>query len=305
MNTPIFYQNTPTRSGKAPSNGLEIYFETFGNPSNPAIVLIMGLDAQCTLWSMAFIEPLVAAGYYILRFDNRDIGLSTWLNEWNRRKPYTLEDMAMDVLGLMDYLNIPKAHIIGASMGGMIAQRLAISHASRVKSLTSIMSSGYSLQVSLQPNLGTKLQAWIAPFVLRNFEIKNKYTHPKITVESYLRTYRYLAGTKYPFNESYFNQLFTHNIIERKGQNPNARLQQFSAIVASGSRLSELPKITVPSLVIHGTADKLVHPNHARVYAPLIPNMKMLWLEGMGHEIAHGFLPEIHLSILELLALSE
>jgi pimeloyl-ACP methyl ester carboxylesterase len=298
----IFYQNPPTQSGKAPANGIALYYETFGKPENPAVVLIMGLDAQCTLWSMGFIEPLVAAGYYVVRFDNRDIGLSTWIDDWHRQRPYKLEDMALDVVGLLDFLKIPQAHLIGASMGGMIAQRLAISHASRVLTLTSIMSTGYTLNLSLQPNISTKIQAFIAPFVMRFFEVKNKYTHPDVTVDSYVKTYRFLAGTRFPFNEPYFRELFTYNITARKGQNPRARLQQFSAIVASGSRLRELPQIKAPTLVIHGTADPLVLPIHAQTYAPLIPTSKLVWIEGMGHEIAYGYLPEIHVAILELIA---
>ena len=156
--TPIFDKNySPTQSGKVRSNGIELYYESFGKPSNPAIVLIMGLDAQCVIWSMGFIEPLVKAGYNVVRFDNRDIGLSTWIDDWYRSTPYTLEDMAADTVGLLDALQIKKAHIMGASMGGMIAQRVAISYPERVLSLTSIMSSGYVLNPKATKKLVMKL----------------------------------------------------------------------------------------------------------------------------------------------------
>ncbi|MDP5122233.1 MAG: alpha/beta hydrolase [Spirosomaceae bacterium] len=286
---------------KAKSNGIEIYYETFGKPENPAVLLIMGLDCQCVMWSMDFIEPLVAAGYYVIRFDNRDIGLSTWMNDWNKKKLYTLEDIARDAIGLLDAINIPKAHIIGASMGGMIAQRIALSHAEKVLSLTSIMSSGYALNPSAVKSFSTKIAFRLMPYLVKKVRIKNKILDGKVTVDSYLATYKkVLAGTKYPFNEAYFRKLFSYSILERKGQNPKARYQQLCAIVASGSRLKELPKINVPTLILHGTADKLVPPIHAKIYAPLIPNAKMVWLEGVGHEIPTGALPQVHEEILAL-----
>lgn len=287
---------------KAKSNGIEIYYETFGKPENPAVLLIMGLDCQCVMWSMDFIEPLVNAGYYVIRFDNRDIGLSTWMNDWNKKKLYTLEDIARDAIGLLDAINIPKAHIIGASMGGMIAQRIALSHAEKVLSLTSIMSSGYALNPSAVKSFSTKVAFRLMPYLVKRVRIKNKILDGKVTVDSYLATYKkVLAGTKYPFNEPYFRKLFSYSILERKGQNPKARYQQLCAIVASGSRLKELPKINVPTLILHGTADKLVPPIHAKIYAPLIPNAKMVWLEGVGHEIPTGALPQVHEEILTLL----
>ncbi len=285
---------------KVPSNGIELYHECFGEVGNPAVLLIMGLDAQCVLWSMSFIEPLVAAGYYVVRFDNRDIGLSTWISNWHRRQPYTLEDMAKDTVGLLDALNIKQAHIVGASMGGMIAQRIAISYPERVLSLTSIMSSGYVLNPKATKKIGLKILFSVMPFILRNFKIKNKLIDQEPTVKNYLATYRTLAGTKYPFNRDYFEPLFTWSITVRRGQNPKARLQQYAAIVASGSRLKELPNIKANTLILHGTADKLVPPVHAQIYAPLIAQARMVWLEGVGHEIPVGVLSQVHSEMLAL-----
>lgn len=298
----IFDKNySTTQSGKVRSNGIEIYYESFGNASNPTIVLIMGLDAQCVIWSMNFIEPLVAAGYHVIRFDNRDIGLSTWIEDWHRSRPYTLEDMAADTVGLLDALHIEKAHIIGASMGGMIAQRVAISYPERVLTLTSIMSSGFVLDTKATNRIAIKLVFAILPYIIRYFTVKNRFTDHKVNLKTYMATYRMLSGTKYPFNQTYFEQLFQWSIFERKGQNPKARLQQYSAIVASGSRLKELPKIKCPTLILHGTADKLVPPIHAKIYAPLIPDAKMVWLDGVGHEIPNGVLDQVHKEILGLL----
>ncbi len=295
-----------TQAGKAPVNGIEIYYETFGNAKNSAILLIMGLDAQCLMWSELIIKPLVEASYYVVRFDNRDIGLSTWMNDsWNKKKPYTLEDMAQDSIELLDFLNIKDAHIMGVSMGGMIAQRMGISYPERVKSLALIMTSGYSLDLKVAPNFREKIFRVSLPFLLKNVKLKNKYFMKEATVSSYLALYKYLAGKRFPFREDFFRELFTHTIEVRKGQNPKARFQQFCALVASGSRLKELYKIKAPTLVLHGTDDKLVPHIHAKTYAPLIPQAKVVWMEDVGHELPLGILPEILPEFFELFKQAE
>lgn len=288
-----------TASGKAKTNGIELYYETFGKETDPAVVLIMGLDAQCLLWSAAFVAPLVEAGFQVIRFDNRDIGLSTWIENWKKNKPYTLEDMALDTVGLLDYLGIEKAHFIGASMGGMITQRLAISHSNRVLSITCIMSTAFALDCEVFKSAFRKAFLKVAPTILKYLPVRNRWTHHKTTVDGYLALYKYLAGTKYPFDKAYFTELFTKLVEERKGQNPKARLQQFCAIVASGSRLQELEKITAPALIMHGNADKLVPIMHSKKYAALIKNSKFIELDGIGHEIPRPALSEIQGYILE------
>jgi pimeloyl-ACP methyl ester carboxylesterase len=273
------------KKGKANTNGIELYFESFGNDTDPAIVLIMGLDAQCVLWSPAFIEPLVAAGFRVIRFDNRDIGLSTWIENWQKSSPYTLEDMAQDTIGLLDYLGIEQAHFMGASMGGMITQRIAISYPERVLSIICHMSSAHPLDLEVVKGLPKKMFVKMAPLIMKYLPIKTRWTHHKGTVGSYLATYKFLSGTKHKFDREYFRELFTYSILERQGQNPRARLQQFSAVVASGSRLQELHKIEAPALILHGNADKLVPIGHSKKYAKLIKNARFVELDGIGHEI--------------------
>lgn len=291
--------NLNSTTGKATTNGIEIFYESFGDTSHPAVVLIMGLDAQCVIWSSTFIAPIVEAGYRVIRFDNRDIGLSTWLDSWSKAKPYTLEDMAKDTIELLDFLSIPKAHIVGASMGGMIAQRLAISHAERVLSLTSIMSSGYMLDPNLITSFSQRNFLRVLPKLIKWAPIPLKHINMKVTVGNYLAVYKYLSGTKYEFDKATFTELFTYAIEERKGQNPKARVQQFCAIVASGSRLNELKKVDVPTLIIHGNADKLVPISHSKKLATIIPNSVYVEMEGIGHEIPRPAIPEYHKHIIE------
>jgi pimeloyl-ACP methyl ester carboxylesterase len=298
----IFSHKYFSSSGIAPGHGVELYYELFGSLQRPTILLIMGLDAQCYLWSMPFVEPLVEAGYSVLRFDNRDIGRSTWLHHWKKKNPYTLEDMAQDCLALLNHLNIAKAHVIGASMGGMIAQRLAISHAERLHSLTCIMSTGFALDPEVQPSFWKKLVVKAAPFVIKKIAPPKKYTYHNVTLSRYLATYRWLAGQKYVFDRAYFTQLFQYLLHERQGQNPRAMFQQFCAVMASGSRLNELPSISIPTLAIHGTADKLVPIAHAYKYTKLIPNCQLVSIDGIGHEIPRAELPNILQTLLKHIA---
>jgi pimeloyl-ACP methyl ester carboxylesterase len=291
-----------TQNGKATSNGIELYYEVFGDLTKPAVVLIMGLDAQCIMWSEAFIIPIVEAGFCVIRFDNRDVGLSTWITNWKKSQPYTLEDMALDTVGLLDFLGIKKAHFIGASMGGMITQRLAISQQKRVLSVTIIMSSAHPLDSELFRSPFRKIFLKLAPTILKYLPVKNKWTNHKTTVEAYLALYKFLAGTKYEFDRAYFARMFTYGILERKGQNPKARLQQFCAVVASGSRLNELPQIEVPALIIHGNADKLVPFNHSKKMATFIKNAEYCEMDGIGHEIPRAALPEYHSLIIKHLS---
>ncbi len=293
---------TLTQSGTAPCNGIELYYETFGLPENPAIVLIMGLGAQSILFSAHFIQPLVEAQYYVIRFDNRDIGLSTWMNAtWRKENPYTLEDMARDTTGLLDFLTIKKAHLIGVSMGAMIAQEMTLSFPDRVMSLTSIMSSGYVLNPATAP-FKLKLLLYVLPFLLKRRHIKHKLTEPEVSVDNFVKIYSRLVGTRFPFDAVHFRHLFTEGIDIRKGQNPKGLYQQYCAIAASGSRLKRLHNIKVPTLILHGTADPLIPPIHSKTYAPLIPHAKLVWLEGIGHELPKGILPQVHNEILTLMS---
>jgi pimeloyl-ACP methyl ester carboxylesterase len=295
----------PTKYGTATlPNEMVIYFETFGNEKDPAVLLIMGLDTQCLAFSEEFIQPLLDHNFYCIRFDNRDIGKSTWLNDkWNMKSPYTLEDMAQDTLLLLDYLDIPKVHLIGVSMGGMIAQLLAIQFPERVKSICSFMSTAFLNDLSLTKNMLEKLYFPFLPFIFKNFHVKNSILHPKITVKFYMNMYRFLNGKRFKFNETDLREIMIEGIETRKGQNPKARYQQYCAILASGSRIKEIPKINSPFLIIHGTEDPIIPVSHAYKMASLNKSAALVIVDGMGHtfpkESYPFFYPELlnHLSI--------
>ncbi len=293
------------QSGLVDSNGIKIWYESFGKSTDPPIILIMGLDAQCTIWSAYFIDPLVNAGYRVIRFDNRDIGLSTWIEDWNKKRPYLLEDMAKDTVGLMDALDIQKAHVIGVSMGGMIAQTLTLDYPERVKTLTSLLSTGYGFDIKVQPNLLRKLLAWVSPFLIPRIDLTRREKSEEALIDWRVRSFQRLAGKRFPFIKDRWRALFTYNIRVRKGFNPKCAYHQLTAIILSGSRLERLPEIKVPTLVAHGTDDWLVPPEHARRYAPLIPRAKLVWLAGVGHEIPEGICPELHQEIFELFSQAE
>ncbi len=273
----------PVQTGTIPANGLNLYYETFGNRGHPPVLLIMGLSSPCWQWFPYFFEPIVNKSYYVIRFDNRDIGRSTWINhdEW-QKSPYTLEDMAEDARELLKALKIDKVHLIGASMGGAIAQRLAISYPEYVLSLTSLISFANSSVVGA-----------------RGISASNDGEIPSLN--EYLAFWSYLSGSAFPFDSELYSQLYRESIEKGKGYNPYCMTHQLTAIGRSLSRMSELGKITIPTLVAHGTEDPLIPVSHASEYAALFPNGKLLPMEGVGHEVPEGICHLLHPEIFNLL----
>ena len=282
------------------ANGIRIYYEAFGAPGNPAVLLIIGMDEQCTAWFPYFYEPIVEAGFHVVRFDNRDSGLSEWIQDWDASNPYTLEDMAADAVGLLDALGIQEAHLVGASMGGMIAERIAISHPDRTRTLTSIASSAFPLDPD------PEVQPWVDVDRLQGIheELVAKYpnylTVPAETIEFRLGAARAFAGSRFRFDEELQRAAMVSNIIERKGFNPLAQAHQLAAVLASGSRLEELSQIPVPTLMLHGTEDPLVPPGHAIKCARKIHGARLVWMEGVGHELPAGIMNQVHTELLAL-----
>jgi pimeloyl-ACP methyl ester carboxylesterase len=278
-----------------PSNGIELCHEIFGAPDAEPMLLIMGLNAQMILWDDEFCQQLAAQGFRVIRFDNRDVGKSTRLTggkplttiELLKLKffgtpiaaTYKLCDMANDALGLLDALGIKSAHLVGASMGGMIAQEMAISHPDRVRSLTSIMSS------TGNPKLPPPTRA-AAAMLLRP---------PANTLDEFIarfeKTWKILRVGSFPLDEARDRALAER--IYARGLNPAGAGRQLRAILASGSRKERLRSVKASTLVIHGTVDPLVRPEAGRETAASIPGATLLMIEGMGHAIPIRMWPQI------------
>jgi pimeloyl-ACP methyl ester carboxylesterase len=276
-----------TKPATARANGIELCYDTFGDAGAPPLLLIMGLGAQMIAWDDAFCVELAQRGYRVIRFDNRDIGLSTTFSQHGVpdvaklfgaalmgqpiEVPYTLRDMAADTVGLMDALGIERAHVVGASMGGAIAQELAIHRPARLRTLTSIMSS--TGEPGLPPPTQEAMEILMSPTP----------TDWEGYLARYLNTWRVLRGPGFPLDEAR-DRLRAAEVFAR-GLNPPGAARQLGAILASGNRKEALKAVKTPTLVIHGDADPLVRVEGGVATADAIPGAKLVVIPGMGHAL--------------------
>jgi pimeloyl-ACP methyl ester carboxylesterase len=277
------------RTGTAKSGNLDIYYEDLGDPNDPAVLLIMGLGAQLLLWRKGFCEKLVNQGLRVIRYDNRDVGLSTKITGQHTGTPlparmvrsflglrspavYTLEDMADDAAALLDHLKIDRAHIVGASMGGMIAQVFAARHAQRTTTLSVIFSSNN--QPVLPPPAPRQLLAILA---------RPKDASREAIIENAIRVSKIIGSPGYPAPEEQIRA----EAIEGYDRSyyPAGIARHFAAILGSGSLLRYDRQITAPTVVIHGKADKLMRPFGGRAIAKAIKGARLVLFAGMGHEL--------------------
>jgi pimeloyl-ACP methyl ester carboxylesterase len=277
--------------------GVELCYERFGDPSDPAVLLVMGLGTQMLGWHEAFCAELASRGFHVVRFDNRDIGRSSRLDEApvptlrqlalrNRKAAsYSLADMADDAIGLLDHLGIEQAHVVGASMGGMIAQTIAFRHPQRVLSLVSIMS-----------NTGARWTGQPALRVLPVF-LKPAPRSREGYVEHTLALYDAIGSPGFERDRDELREMFGR--AWDRGVDPAGSARQLAAIQTSGNRAADLKRITAPTMVIHGTADKLVHPSGGRATAKAIPGAELRMVEGMGHDLPRGAWAQIISAIVE------
>jgi len=279
----------------ARANGIDICYEIFGDPIAEPLLLIMGLGAQMVIWDDAFCEQLAARGFRVIRFDNRDIGQSSKLHGGRRltpfelvklrlfhipvAAPYRLRDMAEDTVGLMDALGIKSAHLVGASMGGMIAQEIAISFPHRLRSLTSIMST------TGNPRIPPPTREMAMMLMAPPPKTKDEY------IDRFARTWKLLRAGSFPEDEA-LDRARAERTFAR-GLNAAGVGRQLRAILASGSRKPRLHAVTAPTLVIHGSADPLVHPAGGRDTAASIPNARLLMIDGMGHALPIRMWPQL------------
>ena len=276
---------------------LELAYETFGDPTDPALLLVMGLGTQMLGWHEDFCAALAERRFHVIRYDNRDVGRSTkltghpppttrqLLRRDKRAAAYTLADMADDGVGLLDALGISRAHVVGASMGGMIAQTIALRHPDRVLSLVSIMSNT-GARFSGRPALGT-YRVLLEP--------------PASSRETYVaraeKVFGRIGSPGFPHDPEELRR--RAGMAYDRGYDPAGGGRQLAAIVASTDRTRDLARIAVPTLVIHGTADRLVSPSGGRATARAIPGARLVLIPGMGHDLPRGAWPRIVGAIAE------
>lgn len=259
---------------KAKANGIELEYECFGMRSDPAVILISGSGAQMIFWEREFCGMLADKGFCVVRFDNRDVGLSTKFGEKTGEHPYTLDDMADDVFGLMDFLDVEKAHICGASMGGMIAQICACRCPERVLSLTSVMSSDGNPGLPAISEETLKIVTATPPGDREGY------------VAHTVNMWRSLWSRGFPFEEERARR-YTEESFDRCYY-PLGAVHHNEATAGGGDRRAELSKLNVPTLVIHGTADPMFPVEAGVDTAEVIPGAKLILIEGMGHDMPAG-----------------
>jgi pimeloyl-ACP methyl ester carboxylesterase len=273
------------------ANGIDIVYDTFGEATAPPMLLVMGLGEQLIAWDDAFCEALAGLGFWVIRFDNRDVGLSTRFDEAGIpdilammqgkpiQPPYTLRDMAADAVGLLDALDIESAHVVGVSMGGMIAQEMAIGYPDRVRTLTSIMSSTGNPKLPPPRPEAAAILVTPAP------------TDREGYLEHSLQVWHVLNGPAFPLDEERARTRAGNNFD--RGLSPAGTMRQLAAILGSGSRREALTAVTVPTLVIHGDADPLVPVEGGIDTAETIPGAELLIIEGMGHDLPPAVAPRV------------
>ena len=280
---------------KIKANGIAIEVEDTGadgaQAGRPVVLLVMGLGMQLIAWPPAFVQALVDAGLRVVRFDNRDIGLSEHLDHlgtpnilWESLKhrmrlrvnaPYSVQDMALDAVGVLDALGIAQAHVVGVSMGGMIAQRVALAAPQRVLSLTSIMSSS-----------GARGLPGPKAHILRALFSRPQGSGDQAVLDHYVRLFTLIGSPAFPYEQAALRDRIL--AMTRRSVHPVGTLRQMTAIAADDRRAHELPGLRLPTLVLHGTDDPLVPVACGKDTARRIPGARFLEIAGMGHDLPPG-----------------
>jgi pimeloyl-ACP methyl ester carboxylesterase len=276
------------------ATGVELCYQTYGDPSGEPILLVMGLATPMIWWDPELCSLLARRGYYVITLDNRDVGRSTKVGGRVTRRmlvrafagrrvraPYSLVDMARDAFGLLDHLGIDSAHVVGASMGGMIAQTMAIEQPNRVRSLTSIMST-----------TGKRTVGWQHPRLIPAL-LRPLRPGPEAYADSSEAMWRLIGSPGYPRAEDFTRQLALRTY--QRGISASGTLRQMMAVLTQPNRSARLRALSVPTLVVHGLADRMVHVSGGRATAAAVPGAELLLVEGMGHDLP----PELHETLVE------
>ena len=275
---------------RVPANGIEIAYETFGDPSAPPMLLVMGLGTQMLGWPDEFCEDLAARGHYVIRFDNRDVGASTHLSDLplpklsrvavrRERPPYRIRDMAQDVIGLLDALGIDRVHLVGVSLGGFIAQSVALWYPERVSSLTLMMTS-----------TGSRRVGQARPHLISRLLNRRVVTGPEEAQAAVLETFRVIGSKGYELDEERLRSVSTRSY--ERGYDPDGYTRQLAAVVAQTDRTERLRALRVPTLVMHGLHDPLVAASGGLALARVIRGARFIGFSGMGHDLPRELWPE-------------
>lgn len=270
--------------GYVDTNGIRLWYEDRGDPEHEPVVLVMGATATAMSWPEAFLDALIAAGHRVVRFDNRDIGLSTHVDF--ATDPYGLHDLAADTLGVMDHLGIDRAHLVGASMGGMIGQILALEHPDRVRSL-GLLITGPGPDARLSPT-SDELVAVATREVTTDAEL----------AEREIDLWKVLSGSRFPFDEAAHRA--QAELDATRGTNPNS--SHALAVFSTPSRLDALASIAVPTLIVHGSEDPIFPIDHGEAMAHAIPGSTLVVWDGVGHELPTQLAEELMTALLANLA---
>jgi pimeloyl-ACP methyl ester carboxylesterase len=287
----------PTLS-RVQANGIELAYETFGDPSDPPVVLVMGLGTQMLAWPDSLCTGLADAGRFVIRYDNRDVGLSTHLDELpspspqdvllRRRRPaYHVRDMAEDLYGLLDALGLPQAHIVGASMGGFIAQEFALAHPEKVLSLSLIMTSTGSRRVG-------QAQMRIAPRLLGR---RGRMTREE-AIEAAVETFRTIGSRRPLFDEEHLRDVAARSYD--RSHDARGYLRQLGACIAQPNRTKPLTQLRIPTLVMHGLHDPLVAVSGGLALARLIRGARFVGFSGMGHDLPPSLWPQFTRELIQI-----
>jgi pimeloyl-ACP methyl ester carboxylesterase len=276
---------------RAPANGIELEYETFGDSSKPAMLLVMGLGVQLLGWDEEFCRMLAGRGFFVIRYDNRDVGLSSKIEDApppdlmalmagdTSVAAYRVEDMADDAVGLLDHLGIDAAHVAGISMGGMIAQALAIHHPERVLSLCSIMST------TGDPVVGQAKETAMAALISPAPEGRDAY------IDFGVRMFGLVGSPGYPADEQRLRGIIAASYD--RSYYPIGFLRQLAGVMASPDRTPALAGVTAPTLVIHGEEDPLITPSGGEATARAIPGARLVLIPGMGHDFPPALWPRL------------
>lgn len=286
------------------SNGIELWSESFGRPEDPPLLLVMGASAQGLGWPEEFIDLLVAGGRYVIRYDHRDTGQSTCFDF--QKNPYTLADLTADAVGVLDAYGIAKAHLVGASMGGLICQLMSIHYPERVLTLTSMLSTPLRTDVQesfLQALMGQAPTGALPPPAPRAIElyralaVASPPSNRQEAIDVQVKILRVVSGSGTPFDEQEYRRR-----VERmfdRARDINAAMNHGLVPSPTREQAEALGRVRVPALIIHGTDDPMFPPEHGVAAAKAIPGARLLMLEGLGHELPRPLHGEFARAILE------